>query len=461
VEVHETDIGAIPPCVVKNKQLSTVLLATTVAAIVAIAALLATVGADARWLAALGHAISTKHAIPAGVPFAGAPTGHWTNAIALAELIFNALERGLGDRGLMLAQLLATGIAVSVLARDSLAAGASAVATSGALLIAALGALPSLSIARVQLFSLILFPVLLALLRAEVRRPSWRIWLVVPLLAVWSNLHGAVVLGLLLVLVYLLFSRGRLEPLASVGVAVAATCALLLTPALFDTVAYYHGLLTNLAAQRGLGLWGPLSLSAPLDLLLIVCAAALGWWCKRVRLPLWEAAVLFALLVLTVHAGRNGVWLLFFLVAPAASALHPKRTWLGLVPVVGTAAVAAIAFAVVRGPVAHGASRPLLANALALAHGSPVLAGNGIDEQVALAGGRIWVGNPIDAFSRGEQAAYLDWLSGEQAGLRALDGQVRVVLVLRGSSTQRLMNGAAGFVVAGGDRTSVMYEKVK
>src|SRR5436305_1189172 len=72
--------------------------------IVAICALASTIGADARWLAALGRLIATRGHIPAGVPFASASSAHWPNAIALGELIFHWLETALGGRGLMLAQ---------------------------------------------------------------------------------------------------------------------------------------------------------------------------------------------------------------------------------------------------------------------------------------------------------------------------------------------------------------------
>jgi hypothetical protein len=202
---------------------STVYIAATVAVIVAIAALLARVGADAQWLAALGHVIVQRHSIPTGIPFAAAPTSHWPNAIVLAELAFDALERTLGDRGLMLAQLLAVGVGLAVLGRDALAGGADPPGTSGALLLAGIGALPSLAIARVQLFSLLLFPILVALLRAESRRPSRRIWLLVPLLALWANLHGTVLLGLAVALAYLLCSRLRREPIVAVVAGVASS----------------------------------------------------------------------------------------------------------------------------------------------------------------------------------------------------------------------------------------------
>ena len=66
----------------------------TCVVVTGIAALAGIVGADARWLAALGHVITRSGAIPTGVPFAAAPTAHWHNAVVLAELIFGWLESG-------------------------------------------------------------------------------------------------------------------------------------------------------------------------------------------------------------------------------------------------------------------------------------------------------------------------------------------------------------------------------
>jgi hypothetical protein len=435
-------------------------LAATVAFIVSFAALLARVGSDARWLAALGHVILTRHAVPDGVPFATAPTGHWPNPVVLAELIFNGLEQSLGDRGLMLGQLAAVAAGIWILARDARAEGADEIGTSAALLIAALGCLTSLAVVRVQLFSLVLFPALIALLRGQVRRPSRAIWLAVPLLALWSNLHGAALLGWGVLLAYLIFERGRREPLVALGVAAGSTLALCLTPALARTVAYYHGVLTNVAAARGEGMWGPLSLSAPLDLLMLVAAAALGYHAWRGRARLWEWCVVAALVILTVKADRDGIWLLFFQVAPAARSLAPARALRALAPIAATVSVAALCFAVGRGPALDGASPSLVRGAIALAHGSPVLADGSIDEQIALDGGRIWAGDPIDAFSHPVQSAYLSWVAGDAAGRSALAPDVRVVLVSRGSQTQRLMARTPGFAAVGGDPAVAMYERV-
>jgi hypothetical protein len=439
--------------------LSRALPTATVALIVALSALLAKIGADAQWLAALGHVVATRHSIPAGVPFAAAPTAHWPNVLVLAELVFNGLEQTVGDRGLMLAQLAALGGAMMVLSRDARAGGAVPAGVSVALLVAAIGALPSLAIARVQMFSLVLFPVVVMLLRAEARHPSRRIWLVVPLLALWSNLHGAALLGLAVVLAYLLFVRFREQPVTAVGVGLASLLALCLTPALAGTVGYYRGLLTNVAAQRGEGMWGPLSLHAPLDLILIAAVLTLAVRVWRARPDRWEWVVVAALGLATFQASRNGVWLLFFLISPAARAMKPTRGWLGLVPVVAVASFALIVVATVRGPTAQGAGKALVTEAIDLAHGSPVLAADGIDEQVALGGGRIWVGNPIDAFSRRDQAIYLDFLQGGAQGRLALGARVRVVLVSRGGRAQALMNTIPAFALVRKDQWGAIYER--
>lgn len=429
-----------------------------IAGVVGVCALLSRVGSDAQWLAALGHVITARHAIPAGIPFAAAPTTHWPNTLVLAEVIFGVLESGLGDRGLMLAQLLAVATMLVILMRDARAAGAQAAGTSAALGLVALGALSSLTIVRVQLFSLVLFPLLLALLRAENRHRSQRIWLAVPLLGLWSNLHGVAILGLAVLGAHLVIVRARRAPFQAAAVGASSAAAMCLTPALLHTPAYYSGLLTNAAAQRGAGMWGPLSLSSPFDLLLLLAAITLAVYAWRTRLPPWEAVVAVVLAALTVKADRDGVWLLLLLAGPAARSLAPQRMTSLLAPVAAAAGVMLLLVAIGRGPVPVGADAGMVHRAIALADGGPVLADGEIDEQVALAGGRIWAGNPIDAFSHQVQSAYLDFLAAGP-GARAATAGVRVVLVTRGSAAQALMGRMPGFVATQSDRTAVVYER--
>ena len=438
---------------------ATLALACAVALILGVVALLGTVGADARWLAALGHAIASRHSIPSGVPFAPGASAHWPNVPVLAELIFNGLERAFGDRGLVLAQLVAVAVALGVLIADSRSGGAEDASTSRALLVAGLGSVSALAIARSQLFSLALFPVLCLLLRAEDRAPSARVWLALPLLALWSNLHGAVLVGWGVLVVYALFSRLRRQPGVALGLVAGGAAAICATPALLRTLGYYHGVLDNQAAGSGQGMWGMLALSSPLDLALIACAALLVVQFIRARPERWELVAATALAVLTIQAGRSGIWLILFLVPTAARSFVVRRQWPALTAPLAVACAALLVVGLVRGPRLEGAGRPLLGRALALAHGTPVLAAGGIDEQVALAGGSIVAGDPIDAFPARTQVAYLDWLDGRRHALGELDAGVRVVLVMRGSRAQWLMARAPGFALAGSDRQVLLYER--
>ena len=436
-----------------------VALTACLASVLAVAALAGRVGADARWLAALGHLIASHGSIPAGVPFAPRSSAHWPNVPVLAEVIFNWLESVMGDRGLMVAQLAAVAVAMGILTRDSLSGGASPAGTSRALLLGAGGSLAALLVVRAQLFSLALFPALCWLLRAESRRPTWRIWLAVALLGLWSNLHGAALLGLALVEAYLVVCRVRHQGqrLTSVGVGLAGVASIFATPALIETAAYYHGVLTSPVTAAGQGLWAPLTFSSPLDVLFVLCAIALVVQSARANPPLWEKLATVGLAILSVQAARNGVWLALFLVPSAARAFAPRRQWTVLLAPVAALSAGALIFALVRGPVPFGADHALVARAISLAHGTPVLGADVVEEQVALAGGSIAVGDPIDAFPASLQKAYLRWLDGERGSLRGLQSGVRVVLVTRGTPAARLMAAQRRYVAAGGDHQTVLY----
>src|SRR5581483_6106088 len=87
-------------------------------------ALAGEIGADSRWLAAVGAAIVRLGRIPHAIPYATAPSNGWHDAPALGQLCFHALEVALGDRGLLLAQVAAVGVALAALAADLRRAGA-------------------------------------------------------------------------------------------------------------------------------------------------------------------------------------------------------------------------------------------------------------------------------------------------------------------------------------------------
>ena len=405
--------------------------AIPVAGAVAVASALGAVGADSRWLAALGREIVESGRLPEGVPFAAAPSFDWPNVLVLAELSFHSFDL-LGERGFLLAQAVAVGFGFAVLARDARRSGASDTATALVLLGVVVGAFTAVAVTRLQLFSIALFPLMLWLLRRETENPSRRIWLLVPLIAIWGNLHGAVLVGLAVAAAYLLFERARVNVVEAALVGLAAALALMANPALLETTDYYRGVLANEAARRGTGLWEPLSLNSPFDVPFLVIAGVLVALALRARPRLWEVLALAGLTFLTLRTARSGVWLLFTAAGPAARALPvtaiPRRP---VVAAVATALAAAIFVGLVRGPRTVGATEELVEAAIQRAGPSPILAEPLLAEQVALAGGTVWVSNPLDAFSRQDQRLYLDWLDGRPSGDAAL-AYFRVVLVHEG-----------------------------
>jgi hypothetical protein len=287
-----------------RKQATSVkLVVWAVAALAALFAAVGVIGGDALWLVPVGSIVAHGH-LPGSIAFATAPTGGWHDAPAFAQLLFwSAWHTFGGGRGLVVWQVLGAATGFGALAwglRREASSGAVAVVCAVVLA----GSLPAVVVTAFALFSLALFPVLLALLEADRRSPGLRIWWAVPLVAVWGNLHGGVLAGLGLLFVYLVFSRGRRDPWLSAGVLVASLAALCLTPVLWDTPRYYRGVLGSEAARQGAGLWAPLHPSG-WGLPLIVAAlvlVVLGWR----RTTLWEAVALAGLVVATVHVARNG-----------------------------------------------------------------------------------------------------------------------------------------------------------
>jgi hypothetical protein len=388
----------------------------------------------------------------------------WVNVPVLGELVFHALQAVGGDRGLLLAQLVAATAALTLLALGMRALGAPDAASAMVLLLVFFAAVPSFIIVRAQLFSLVLFCAALLLLRAEARRPSRRVWLLVPLIALWSNLHGAVLVGLAIAAAYLVLERARREPVVAACVLTASCAALFVTPALAASGDYYLGVLRSEAAQRGEGLWAPLSVHKPFDVLFILVAIPLLVFALRSGLRVWELVCIAALVAMTLHAGRNAVWLVFLVAAPAAHGLG-KRFSHDLTVSRRTLVLCAwipavfLVIGVLQRPHQDGAGKRVRSEAARIAAGKPILA-DGIDaEQFALDGRRVLIANPLDAFSRRDQRLYLDWLAASPAGDALLRG-VTTVVVTRGSPPQQRLERDRSFRRVALDAKAVIYARV-
>ncbi|MGH2936340.1 MAG: hypothetical protein ACRDL2_17755, partial [Gaiellaceae bacterium] len=315
----------------------------TIAALAGLAAAVGVVGSDVLWLVPLGSVVAHGH-VPDAVPFATAPTHGWHDVPAAAQLLFWGLYHALGGvRGLVAAQVCAAAAGFG-----TLAAGIRRDAGTGAAIVVSLvvlaGSLPAVVIVNVSLWSLAFFPLLLALVQAESRAPGRRIWLVVPLVLLWGNLHGGVLNGVALLACYLMLERARREPLVAGGVLAASVAALFVNPELWRTPLYYRAVFGSVLAREGSGLWTPLG-TGGFDLVLVGCALALVALAARGRPRLWEAVAVIGLAVATVRMARNGMPFLMLTAYPAARALRlapPRPRLLCAAAVVFTAAAAAL-----------------------------------------------------------------------------------------------------------------------
>ncbi len=126
----------------------------------------------------------------------GAP---WTNAFWLADIGMYLLQRVGGFPALSLAMALLAALTMAIVHRQM--AGPS-ILRAGFLVLATVAAAPAWS-PRPQLLSYLLLALLDCLLRRWREGAPKRFWLLVPLFALWANLHGGFIWGFLLLVAVL------------------------------------------------------------------------------------------------------------------------------------------------------------------------------------------------------------------------------------------------------------------
>lgn len=388
-----------------------------VAAWVVATAALVILGADLLWVVALGDLARNGGASGSPVPFAAADQADWPDPYLLAEVLLSWVH-GLGPAALAAFQVLVVAavlcLVVRELRRTGTAPGRAAVVVS----LVAVGCSPAFVVARFPALSLVPFVLLLLLLRREAEGPRRVSWLVAPLLVLWANLHGAVLVGLAVLGVFTVAATA--VPLRR-RLLLAAPCLTLfvLTSAGTGTPRYFRLALGNEAAARRSDLWAPPSWDRPLDVAMVLAAAVLLALAAR-RMARWEWLVTAGLAVGTALAARNGTWLVLFLAVAAAgrtragaeAAVTARRT-----TAAATTVVLALVTVVASGAVLGARSadvEPAGSRAVGLvrdaAAGGVVLAKEPEAETLAQRGVRVWAANPIDAFHPEVQRRFLDFL---------------------------------------------------
>ncbi len=294
------------------------------------------IGQDA-WLALLGGRQVLHHGPPTTDSLTYWTAGqHWVDQQWISQAISYALYNAGGLKLFALTHVALVTLALGLAVVGARLRGASPRAVAWL----AIGVMYLLALTaghvRTQSFAYPLFSLALILLLADVRRPSKRVLLVLPVLALWSNVHGSVVLGATLVALYgvLLLARPDCpNALRARGalLLVGSGLALIATPWAFDTLSYYRATLFNAAFKTVVSEWRAPTLSMTLAPFFLL--AGLGLWllgrCHR-RFVAFDALALLLLTALAFAAQRNIVWLALGAIPLLAPALddvvpHPSR----------------------------------------------------------------------------------------------------------------------------------------
>jgi hypothetical protein len=155
----------------------------------------------------------------------------------LAQVIMAGVYDALGVVGLKLMKLAITAATILLLAGAERETGASPGVQSGVLMAVALTLLPQMQF-RPQLFTFMLMAALLLILARDNYRGHAPVWLLVPMMMLWVNLHGGFIVGLAVIAAYggvaglqdLLEGRGWRRPLCFAAVTGATAAATLATP---------------------------------------------------------------------------------------------------------------------------------------------------------------------------------------------------------------------------------------
>jgi hypothetical protein len=125
----------------------------------------------------------------------------WHDHEWLSEDVLALCWSGLGVVGLKLMKFAATAATVTLLAMGAAETGAPIALQMVVLMAAALGLAPMMQF-RPQLFDFVALSGLLLLLVRDSYRRAGRLWLAIPIFALWANMHGGFFVGLAALAVY-------------------------------------------------------------------------------------------------------------------------------------------------------------------------------------------------------------------------------------------------------------------
>jgi len=149
---------------------------------------------DTGWHIRTGEWILDHHSVPVTDLFSFSKAGEpWFAWEWLADVIYGALFRSMGLKGVVLLSGLMISMIATIILRHMLWRKANLFLSLAITLFCAAAASIHYH-ARPHLFTLLLLVVTLWMLDRDRQKQSWHVWLLIPLTAVWTNLHGGFLL---------------------------------------------------------------------------------------------------------------------------------------------------------------------------------------------------------------------------------------------------------------------------
>ena len=216
---------------------------------------------------AFGRAVLNSWRLPLADPYSySAPNHLWLNHEWLTEVLMALCYNGLGVVGLKLFKLACAAITIIFLAIAESKTGAPQVVQLATLLWVAAAIGPQVQF-RPQLFTFAMLSAMLALLARHNYRGRAPLWLAIPIVALWSNLHGGFIIGLAVLGTYtvaiglrsLRAGSGWKETSRFAMLTVGATVATLATPYGIGTWRAVAHALQNPVTRHVVTDWRPLA----------------------------------------------------------------------------------------------------------------------------------------------------------------------------------------------------------
>jgi hypothetical protein len=269
------------------------------------------------WLGFVSGRWIVQHGLPSENTLTVMAHGRrWVDQQWLAQLLLYGLVRIGGLKLAVLVQALLSTAAIGGAALVARRLGASARAIGWVVLPAFVAYYSVAWTLRAQMFALPLFTVTLWLLLSDARQPSRRVFFVLPLLVLWANLHGSVILGCLLVSLHgATLLRGRPRWRGPVLLLAPWAC-LFASPYAPHLAGYYGEILLGSGFRELVAEWAPTTLSlvnGPVYLIVLGGLWLLGR--KGRALPLLDQLIFILGSLLAFDAIRNTPWIALIAVA--------------------------------------------------------------------------------------------------------------------------------------------------